>query len=207
MSKDKKVLIPRSNRLCKIDNIAFYGSADLEQDDPAYHEAYEAAKHVAKRGKVVINGGGPGIMEAATRGAKAGGGKTLVVTFYPENLPEFEGRDDNNIADKEIKTANYIERMFGLMDNADLFVCFKGGTGTLSEWATAWLLAHLYYGNHKPLILYGSFWREVVDTIHKHFMIGYKEAQVYRIVENLEEFKVALRIFDEEMAARRLKNG
>jgi predicted Rossmann-fold nucleotide-binding protein len=154
---------------------------------------------------VVINGGGPGIREAATRGAKAGGGKTLAVTFYPEDLPEFEGRDGQNIVDKEIKTANYIERMFGLMDNADLFVCFKGGTGTLSEWATAWLLAHLYYGNHKPLILYGHFWHEYMDMTHKHFMIGYKEAKVYRIVENLEEFKVALRIFEEEMAARRLK--
>lgn len=208
MSKtDRKVMIPKANRLCKIDNIAFYGSADLEKSDPAYTAAYEAAKYVAGLKKVVVNGGGPGIMEAASRGAKDGGGKSIIVTFYPEDLPEFEGRDDaNNVADKEIKTYNYIERMFGLMENADLFVCFKGGTGTLSEWATAWLLAHLYYGNHKPLILYGSFWREVVDVIHKHFLIGYKEAQVYRIVESLDEFKIALRIFEEEMVARRLKN-
>jgi predicted Rossmann-fold nucleotide-binding protein len=45
-----------------------------------------------------------------------------------------------NVVDQEIKTANYLERMAGLMDNADLFVFFRGGTGTLSEWATAWLL-------------------------------------------------------------------
>lgn len=205
MSNNKKVVVPKANHFFKINKIAFYGSADLGETDPVYEAAYETAKHVAKRGKIVINGGGPGVMEAATKGAKAGGGKTLVVTFYPENLPEFEGRADQNVADKEIKTANYIERMFGLMDNADLFVCFKGGTGTLSEWATAWLLAHLYYGNHKPLILYGEFWHEFMDVVHKHFMIGYKEAQVYRIVNNLEEFKIALRIFEEEMSARRLK--
>ena len=142
-------------------------------------------------------------MEAATLGAKAAGGKTIGVTFYPEDMPEFEGRDEGNIVDKEIKTSNYIERMFGLMNNADIFVCFKGGTGTLSEWATAWLLAHLYYGNHKPLILYGDFWHEVMDVIHKHFLIGYKEAKVYKIVTNLEEFKVALRIFEEEMSTRK----
>ncbi|AKM81140.1 MAG: hypothetical protein UT13_C0001G0179 [Candidatus Pacebacteria bacterium GW2011_GWF2_38_9] len=205
MSNNKKITIPKSNRLCKINKIAFYGSADLNESDHEYAEAFAAAKHAAKRGKVIVNGGGPGIMEASTRGAKAGGGKTLVVTFYPEDLPEFEGRAEQNIADKEIRTANYIERMFGLMDNADLFVCFKGGTGTLSEWATAWLLAHLYYGNHKPLILYGEFWHEFMDVVHKNFMIGYKEAKVYRIVSNLEEFKVALRIFEEEMTARRLK--
>ncbi len=202
---NKKVSIPKANHFYKINKIAFYGSADISETDPAYKATYEAAKYVAKKGKTVINGGGPGVMEAATKGAKAGKGKTLVVTFYPENLPEFEGRAEQNVADKEIKTANYIERMFNLMDNADLFVCFKGGTGTLSEWATAWLLAHLYYGNHKPLILYGEFWHEFMDVIHKHFLIGYKEAQVYRIVNSLEEFKIALRIFEEEMSARRLK--
>lgn len=202
---NKKVSIPKANHFYKINKIAFYGSADISENDPAYKATYEAAKYVAKKGKTVINGGGPGVMEAATKGAKAGKGKTLVVTFYPENLPEFEGRAEQNVADKEIKTANYIERMFNLMDNADLFVCFKGGTGTLSEWATAWLLAHLYYGNHKPLILYGEFWHEFMDVVHKHFLIGYKEAQVYRIVNSLEEFKIALRIFEEEMSARRLK--
>lgn len=203
--RNKKVVVPRSNRQHRIKNIAFYGSADISDDDPNYAEAYEAAEYVAKKGKVVVNGGGPGIMEAASKGAKAVGGRTLVVTFYPEDLPEFEGRDNDNVADKEIKTANYIERMFALMDNADIFVCFKGGTGTLSEWATAWLLAHLYYGNHKPLILYGKFWHEFMEMVHKNFLIGYKETQVYRIVDNLDEFKVALRIFEEEMAARRLK--
>jgi hypothetical protein len=202
---NKKIIVPKANRLCKINNIAFYGSADLDESDPAYQEAFNAAKYVAKKGKVVINGGGPGIMEAASKGAKAAGGKTLVITFYPQDLPEFEGRAQENIADKEIRTANYIERMFKLMDNADLFVCFKGGTGTLSEWATAWLLAHLYYGNHKPLILYGKFWHEFMDVVHKNFIIGYKEAQVYRIVDSFEEFKIALRVFEEEMAARRLK--
>ena len=198
----KKIRVPGSNRLNKVDKVAFYGSADLDTSDEAYIAAKEAAAHVARRGKTIVNGGGPGIMEAATLGAKSAGGKTLAVTFYPEDMPEFEGRASGNIVDKEIKTSTYIERMFGLMDNADIFVCFKGGTGTLSEWATAWLLAHLYYGNHKPIILYGEFWHEVMDVIHKHFLIGYKEAKVYRIVSNLEEFKVALRVFEEEMSSR-----
>lgn len=198
----KKITVPKSNRLCKLEKIAFYGGADLPDDHPVCQAAYEAAAYVASQHKMVINGGGPGVMGAATRGSKSKNGKTMAVTFDPINMPEFEGRDSDNIVDREIKTANYIERMFGLMDNADLFVCFQGGTGTLSEWATAWLLAHLYYGNHKPLILYGHFWHEVMEVIHKHFLIGYKEAKVYRIVDNLEEFKKALHIFEEEINGR-----
>jgi len=200
--KQKKIVIPKANRLSRIDKIAFYGGADIDEDNPVCLAAYEVAAYVASQNKVVVNGGGPGVMGAASRGAKSKNGKTLAVTLNPVNMPEFEGRDAENIADQEIKTANYIERMFGLMDNADLFVCFQGGTGTLSEWATAWLLAHLYYGNHKPLILYGHFWHEVMEVIHKHFLIGYKESKVYRIVENLEEFKAALHIFEDEMRER-----
>jgi len=198
----KKISVPGANRQCRLDRIAFYGSADIEENDPVCQAAFAAAAYVAQLKKTVVNGGGPGVMGSATKGAKSVGGKTIAVTFEPTDMPEFEGRDGDNIVDREIKTSNYIERMFGLMDNADLFVCFKGGTGTLSEWATAWLLAHLYYGNHKPIILYGEFWHEVMEVIHKHFLIGYKEAKVYRIVSNLEEFKVALRIFEEEMNER-----
>jgi predicted Rossmann-fold nucleotide-binding protein len=92
--------------------------------------------------------------------------------------------------------------MFGLMDRADAFVCFQGGTGTLSEWATAWLLAHLYFGNHKPLILYGEFWYELMKVIHDHFFIGEKERMVYKIVRDEKELIQALDFFEEELQVR-----
>jgi predicted Rossmann-fold nucleotide-binding protein len=130
------------------------------------------------------------------------GGETLAVTFYPTDMPEFEGRFTENHVDREIKTANYIERMFGLMDNSDAFIIFQGGTGTLSEWTTAWLLAHLYYGNHKPLILYGEFWHDVLKVIVDHFFIGEKEQRVYKVVKNEEELIAALNAFEVELGAR-----
>jgi hypothetical protein len=160
---------------------------------------------VAKRGKTVINGGGPGVMEAATKGAKAGGGKTLVVTFYPENLPEFEGRAEQNVADKEIKNSQLYRKNVWLNGQRRFICLFQRWDWYSERMGYGLVMAHLYYGNHKPLILYGDFWHEFMDVVHKHFLIGYKEAQVYRIVNNLDEFKIALRIFEEEMAARRLK--
>ncbi|HEX7017740.1 MAG TPA: LOG family protein, partial [Patescibacteria group bacterium] len=187
---------------CTVSNIAFFGSADVDEQHPLYHEAFNVARYLAYHGKVIVNGGGPGVMDAATKGAQAGGGSTLAVTFYPKDMPEFEGRYFDNTVDKEIKTANYIERMFGLMDHADAFVCFQGGTGTLSEWATAWLLAHLYYGNHKPLILYGQFWHRVMDVIKDHFFIGETETSVYKIVNNEEQLIAALADFEKELSDR-----
>lgn len=197
-----QVNVPAPRNHCKIERIAIFGSADVDERHPLYREVFGIARYLAYHDKVIVDGGGPGIMDAATKGAQSAGGKTIGVTFYPKDMPEFEGRYFNNTVDVEIKTANYIERMFGLMDESDAFICFQGGTGTLSEWATAWLLAHLYYGKHKPLILYGGFWKKVMGVINEHFFIGHKENEIYRIVENEKELIRALDTFEKEIAQR-----
>lgn len=196
--------IPKPKVHSTIKNIAIFGSADVDEKHPLYRDVFKVARYLAYHDYVIVNGGGPGVMDAATQGAESAGGETLVVTFYPEDMPEFEGRFFKNIADKEIKTKNYIERMFGLMEHADAFIIFEGGTGTLSEWATAWLLAHLYYGNHKPLILFGDFWHKLLQVVNDSFFIGKKELDVFKIVRNEEEMIVALNEFSSEMAQRGL---
>ncbi|MBU0978807.1 LOG family protein [Patescibacteria group bacterium] len=198
----KQIVIPRPKDSCSMDRVAIFGSADVNHDDPLFQEVYQVAKYLAQNGKIVVDGGGPGLMLAATEGAKSVGGKVVTVTFQPQNMPEFEGQDKTNISDLEIKTTNYVERMFGLMDEADTFICFKGGTGTLSEWSTAWLLSHLNYGNHKPIILYGQFWHEVLAVINKNFFIGDKEKAVYKVVVNQEELIQALGEFEQDLAER-----
>lgn len=194
--------IPPRQIIYHIRYVAIFGSADVDKKHPLYQEAFNVARYLAYHDKVVIDGGGPGVMDAATQGAESAGGETIAITFTPINMPEFEGRFDENIVDKEIKTANYIERMFGLMNHADAFIIFQGGTGTLSEWTTAWLLAHLYYGAHKPLILYGEFWHEVMRVMNKYFFIGDKENKVYKIVKNEAEMVKALADFEQELAKR-----
>lgn len=202
MTIKTKISIPSVKRSSTIERIAIFGSADVDEKHPLYQETFKIARYLAHEGKVIVNGGGPGTMLAATEGAESVGGETVAVTFYPEDMPEFEGRDVDNNVDKEIKTVNYIERMFGLMDEADAFVIMRGGTGTLSEWATAWLLAHLYHGNHKPLILYGDFWHEVMRVIGEYFLIGEKEHEVYKIVRDGEELVRALEYFERDFANR-----
>ena len=198
----KEITIPRIKESCNIKKVAIFGSADVDEKNPLFQEVFNIARFLAYQGKVVVNGGGPGTMLAATLGAESVDGDTVAVTFKPEDMPEFEGVDGQNKVDKTIMATNYIERMFGLMDQADAFICVRGGTGTLSEWATAWLLAHLYYGNHKPLILYGDFWHEVMRVIGEYFFIGEKEHEVYKIVRNEDELIIALNEFEAELATR-----
>ncbi|MBD3279398.1 MAG: hypothetical protein GF390_01660 [Candidatus Pacebacteria bacterium] len=197
-----KIPIPETKKHHQIKKIAFFGSADVDEQHPVYQEAFKVARYLAYHDRVIVNGGGPGIMAAATQGAESAGGETIAVTFYPKDMPEFEGRSQANHVDQEIKTANYIERMFGLMDNADAFIVFRGGTGTLSEWSTAWLLAHLYYGHHKPLILYGEFWHEIIKVINEYFFLGKRENQVYKIVKDEQQLVQVLTDFEQELAHR-----
>lgn len=196
------ITIPSRKDSCQIKYIAIFGSADIDEKHPLYQEAFDIARHLAYLDKIIVNGGGPGTMDAATRGAQSAGGQTLGVTFSPTDMPRFEGRAHTNTVDVEIKTVNYIERMFGLMDHSDAFVCMQGGTGTLSEWATAWLLAHLYHGNHKPLILYGGFWHDVMKTMNDHFFISESENQVYQIVEDEAGLSEALQFFEKDLEDR-----
>lgn len=198
----RRIAVPQLKRHCNLQNVAIFGSADVDEQHPLFQEVFTIARHLAYSGRTVVDGGGPGVMLAATSGAKSVGGRVVTVTFEPTDMPEFEGKADGNVPDLEIKTANYIERMFGLMDQADAFICVQGGTGTLSEWATAWLLAHLYYGNHKPLLLYGKFWHALLNVVNENFFINEKEKQVYRIVENPDQLFLAFAELELELSNR-----
>jgi len=198
-----KKLIQQSQP-CRVEKVAFFGGADIDKEHPVYQQAYEIARLVAKEGKTVINGGGPGVMLATTQGAQSVGGQTLSVAFQPdkEDMPEFSEEASDNHPDLKIIMPDLPTRQAGLIDLADLFVIFKGGTGTLSEWTWVWLLAHLRIGHHKPLILYGDFWHEVLEMINKNFFIDGVENQVYTIVSTPDEFLKALYESETEIARR-----
>lgn len=182
-----------------IRNIAFFGDANIPESDPVYKDAFEIAKNLAKK-FTIVNGGGPGVMDASTQGAESAGGETLSVTFQPTDAPGFEGRYLGNVTDKEIMTQNYIERMFKLMEHADVYIIFKGGSGTLSEFATAWVLGKLYFGHHKPFILYGEFWKEIVQAIEKNMNIDEQEMEVFRVVTKKKDIVPTISHFEHVLA-------
>ncbi|MDP3888643.1 MAG: LOG family protein [bacterium] len=180
-----------------IRNIAILGYSECKPGDELYQSAFEVSKALAESGYTIVNGGGPGVMKASTEGARAGGGKAIGVYFNPRGMINFEGRDPSNPVSEKMVLPNYVERTLKLLDLGDVYIIFNGGTGTISEFGMAWGLARLYFGYHKPLILYGEFWHSILEAIAEKMLIREEELKVYRIVTKPEDVLIAVR----EMAA------
>lgn len=181
-----------------INQVAIFGSSHTKEGSPLYKEAFEVCKKLAEAGYVVANGGGPGVMRAATQGAKSAGGKVIGVTFQAAPAMRFEGRDLLNKVDVEIKTKNYVERTLMLLKEGQVYVIFNGGTGTISEFGMAWGLAKLYFGHHKPLILYGKFWKNIIKAFKDNMIMRPEELEVYKIVDSPNTVLTAIIDFDKE---------
>lgn len=178
-------------------NVTFLGNSEARETDPEYRGAYESAKLLAENGYTIINGGGPGVMQAASLGAKSVDGKTIGVTFYPKEITNFEGRMMTNPLDEEVITKHYMERTLKLLELGQIYLFFRGGTGTISEFGMAWGLARLYFGKHKPLILYGDFWQEIIDVFRVNMRLRQEEMTVFKIVNSPEKVLAAIKSFEE----------
>ncbi|MBI2012561.1 LOG family protein [Candidatus Curtissbacteria bacterium] len=165
-------------------------------------------KRPMTRLRLLVNGGGPGVMKASTQGAKSVGGRAIGVTFFPKDIPAFEGRDPSNTVDELIVTKSYLERTLKLLELGQIFIIFNGGTGTISEFGMAWGLARLYFGHHKPLlyfghhkplILYGEFWQQIIFAFTRGMYIRPEERQVFKIAYTPQKALLAIREFKKKI--------
>ncbi len=187
----------------EIKSVSFFGCSCGKKGDPHYDGAFETAKAVARSERRVVNGGGPGVMLAATLGAKASGGRTAVVYYRPELAKRVEGPTAGNYADESFEESNYILRTKKLLELGDAYIVFNGGTGTISEFGMAWGLARLYFGHHKPLILYGDFWEHLIADFREHMLIRPDELKVISIVKTPSEALEALNALEEVLKKNR----
>jgi uncharacterized protein (TIGR00725 family) len=188
-----------------INRITFFGDSAIPEDDPIYKSVYEASKLLAQEGFVIVNGGGPGLMKAATDGAEDVNGKTVAVYWEPKMASFFEGKNLANVADDTFAQSNYVMRTFGLIEKGDAYVVCKGGTGTMSEFGLVWCLAKLYFGVHKPVILYGDFWQELIESIQKGMYIDEKELGVLYYATTPEDIVNILHLHESKLDRAKLK--
>ena len=186
----------------RIRSVGFFGGAASTFDDEEYKDAYAVAKQVGETGRSIVNGGGPGIMLAATDGARAAKAKVSVVYYRPELATNFKGEVASNLGDETFEEQNYIDRTQRLLQMSDAFIVFRGGTGTMSEFAMAWGIARLYIDHHKPLILYGGFWYPIMESIAQNMRIRPDELRAYKIVTSPEEVIDTLEQYEAYLATQ-----
>jgi uncharacterized protein (TIGR00730 family) len=141
--------------------VAIFGSARTPQENPFYAAAQETAAVLARAGFTVITGGGPGIMEAANRGAFEASGTSIGCNI---ELP-FE-QSPNPYQTRSLKFKYFFVRKTMFVKYSNAFVIFPGGFGTLDELFEALTLIQTRKINNFPVILFGSdYWRGMIDWL------------------------------------------
>jgi hypothetical protein len=141
--------------------VTVFGSARIGEGHPVYVSAREAGRLFAEAGFTVVTGGGPGVMEAANRGARDGGGVSVGFNIV---LPHEQ--HSNPYLDVELVFDHFYVRKTMFVKAAEGFVIFSGGFGTLDELFEAMTLIQTGKILDFPVVLFGSeYWRGLLDWI------------------------------------------
>jgi len=146
--------------------VTIFGSARVPEDHPAYAAARDVGRRFAEAGFAVVTGGGPGVMEAANRGAKEGRG--LSVGF---NIVLPHEQESNPYLDVGLVFEHFYVRKTMFVKAAEGFVIFPGGFGTLDELFEALTLIQTGKIQDFPVVLFDSdYWRGLTDWIRERLL-------------------------------------
>ena len=167
--------------------VALFGSARTDEEDASYQQAREIAFHLAKRGYPVITGGGPGIMEAANRGASEGNGLSIGINI---NLPHEQA--PNPYANLTLDFHYFFVRKVMFMKYSSAYICMPGGMGSLDETFEALTLIQTRRIKPFPVILVGTaFWDGLVDWMKNQLVtsgkIAKEDLQLFRVFDDTDE--------------------
>ena len=158
--------------------ITFFGASRFGDDHPHYEPSRQLAQRVAELGFNIITGGGPGLMEAANRGARDGGTISIGATIDIGDEPH------NQFIDRRIAFHYFFARKVILVKYSYGFVMLPGGMGTLDELFEAVTLVQTGRLSDFPIILYGQeYWQGLVDWLRDVPLAegAFSEAQLARI--------------------------
>jgi uncharacterized protein (TIGR00730 family) len=146
--------------------VTIFGSARVGEGDKPYEQAREVARRFAERDWAVVTGGGPGVMEAANRGAKEAGG--LSVGF---NIQLPHEQHSNPYVDISLTFRHFYARKTMFVKAAEGFVVFPGGFGTVDELFEALTLIQTGKVLHFPVVHFDSdYWAELLAWMRKELM-------------------------------------
>lgn len=167
--------------------VSFFGSARTKQDDSYYKLTVTLAAQLSKHGYSIITGGGPGIMEAANRGAAEAGGNSIGLNI---NLP-FE-QEPNIFANIPLSFKYFFVRKVMFIKYAMAFICMPGGFGTLDEVFEAITLIQTRRIKPFPIILVGrDFWADMLGWIEDKLIavgnIDKDDLLIFQVMDDPDE--------------------
>jgi uncharacterized protein (TIGR00730 family) len=146
--------------------VSIFGSARTRKDDPHYLAAEQTAALLAQEGFAVITGGGPGIMEAANKGALGVGGQSVGCNI---ELPFEQGM--NEFVDVSINFRYFFVRKTMFVKYAEAFIIFPGGFGTMDELFEALTLIQTGKVRDFPVVLFGTeYWQGLLDWMRDRML-------------------------------------
>ncbi len=170
--------------------ISIFGSARTKPDHPFYKKAVELAYRLSQEGYGIITGGGPGIMEAGSKGVHMDGGASVGLNI---ELPFEQGANPYVDYDKNLNFNYFFVRKVMFVKYAQAFVVFPGGFGTMDELFEVLTLVQTQKIDKVPVILVGSeFWGGlkgwIVETmLEKNATISAKDLDLIPVLDDIDE--------------------
>lgn len=169
-------------------SVTIFGSSQVKSDNPVYKQAEELASRIVRElGYAVITGGGPGVMEAANKGAFEAGGTS---TGFNISLPH--EHSVNKYVSSSLKFSYFFSRKAMLSFAAEAYVFLPGGFGTFDELFSILTLIQTGKIPHVPLLLYGSeFWNKFDEFIRTTMFEKFKTVEendllLYKITDSTD---------------------
>lgn len=166
--------------------ITIFGSARFKEDHPYYDLTRRAAAEFAKLGFTIMTGGGPGLMEAANRGAKDVNGRSVGCNIQ---LPKEQ--HPNPYLDKWVYIHHFFIRKVLLVKYSFAFVVMPGGYGTLDEFFEALTLIQTHKINNFPIIIFGKAYHHDllahIAQMQKDATVTAEDANLFLVTDSIEE--------------------
>jgi uncharacterized protein (TIGR00730 family) len=166
--------------------VTIFGSARVREGDAPYDQARAVARRFSQEGWSVVTGGGPGVMEAANRGAKEGRGMSVGFNIQ---LPHEQ--KSNGYLDLSLTFRHFYARKTMFVKAAEGFVVLPGGFGTADELFESLTLIQTGKVLHFPVVLIGSdYWEELVEWIHDEAlaagMVSEEDLELLMVTDDLD---------------------
>ncbi|MEM1998058.1 MAG: LOG family protein [Candidatus Bathyarchaeia archaeon] len=179
--------------------VAIFGSARIKRGSMIYREIHELARMIGEAGMNIVTGGGPGLMNAASEGHRAGRRSSEAKAIGLRIKLPFKEVESSHL-DIKREFDRFSHRLDEFMSIANAVVVAPGGVGTLLELAYTWQLLQVKHISNVPVILLGDMWLDFLEWVKrwplKHQLLDPEDAALLRPARNIQEaFKIIMETY------------